>query len=68
MSTVSKKIADEIIDGKYPEDRAVKIVRYQNCFDGTDSYGVIFEGEPLDKYAASEYVINPCTYWQRKKA
>lgn len=64
MATVDKKIADEIVAGKHAEDNAVKIVRYDNAWSGV-SYGVIFQGEPLDKYAASPYVRNPTTYWEK---
>lgn len=66
MGTVSRKIADEIIAGKYPEDKVVKIVFYRNAFDGGESFGVICEGEPLDKYKASDYVLGPVTYWSKK--
>ena len=68
MSTVSKNIADEVIlyDGLYPGDfvRVVKIVKYQNCFNGCDAYGMIYERKRLDMYCASEFVINPETYWE----
>ena len=66
MATVDKSIADNIIAGEYPEDEAVKIVKYTNAWGG-ESYGVIFKGEPLDKYSATEFVINPTTYWERGK-
>jgi hypothetical protein len=65
MGTVSKKIADEVIAGGYPEDEIVKIVKYQNSFDGSDSYGLIAEGMDLQTYRATEFVINPVTYWQK---
>jgi hypothetical protein len=64
MGTVSKKIADEVIAGAYPEDEIIKIVKYQNSFDGGDSYGLISEGQDLQTYRASEFVINPVTYWE----
>lgn len=66
MATVSKQIADEVITGKYPEDRIVKIVRYTNAWGG-ESYGLIAEGKDLDYYAPSPYVRNPFTYWERPK-
>ncbi len=43
MSTVDKTIADRIIAGEFPEDRAVKIVEYDNAWGGV-GYGVIFKG------------------------
>jgi hypothetical protein len=64
MATVDKKIADEIVAGKYAEDMPVKIVKYDNAWGG-ESYGVIFAGEPLDRYAQSPYVMNPTVYWEK---
>lgn len=64
MGTVNKQIADEIVAGKYEEDHPVKIVKYTTKW-GDEAYGVIFEGDPLDKYAASEFVINPTVYWKK---
>lgn len=66
MATVSKEIADDIIAGKYPEDEAVKIVKYQNAFNGEDAYGVIFKGDDLDRYKETQFVRNPVTYWEAK--
>jgi phenolic acid decarboxylase len=65
MATLDKKIADEIVAGKYAEDHPVKIVRYTNAWGG-ESYGVIFEGEDLNRYAASDFVINPTVYWTKE--
>ena len=65
MSTVSKKIADDIIVGSYPEDHAVKIVEYTTP-EGAKAYGVIFKGNDPDKYRASPFVINPVVYWEAK--
>ena len=68
MSTVSKHIADEVIlyDGLYPGDheRVVKVVKYQNMFNGADAYGMIYEGQRLDAYRASPSIIDPVTYWE----
>ncbi len=66
MATVEKKIADDIIAGKYEEDQAVKIVKYTNAWGG-EGYGVIFKGMPLDTYRATPWVIDPVTYWERKE-
>ena len=65
MGTVSKEIADAAIAGKYPEDRIVKIVRYDNAWGG-ESYGLIMEGQPFDSYAESPFVRNPSVYWEKK--
>jgi len=63
MSTVSKSIADGVAAGKYAEDRVVKIVQYTNAW-GSQAYGLIFKGQNLDTYRASDFVINPTTYWE----
>lgn len=65
MATVNKEIADDIIAGKYPEDHAIKIVKYTNAWDG-ESYGVIFKGERLNAYQKSDFVRNPEVYWEAK--
>jgi len=67
MSTVDKSIADRIIAGEFEEDHAFKIVKYKNAFDGSDAYGVVFEGNDPNRYKASEYVIAPELYWERPK-
>lgn len=70
MSTVSKTIADACIAGNgiYPGDltRVVKVVKYQNAFDGSDAYGIIYEGHDLDMYAPSAWVHDPVVYWEYK--
>lgn len=72
MSTVSKSIADEVIahHGVYPGDEhlppIVKVVKYQNAFDGGDAYGLIYKGHDLDSYKPTEFVRNPVTVWERK--
>ena len=42
MSTVSKKIADEVIAGKYPEDNIKAILLYHNQFNGEDAYKLVY--------------------------
>jgi len=66
MGTVSKQIADDVIAGKYAGDHPVKIVKYTNAWGG-ESYGLICRGQPLDTYRASDFVINPSTYWEKSK-
>jgi hypothetical protein len=65
MGTVNKQIADDVIAGKYPEDHVIKIVKYTNAWGG-ESYGLINEGQSLDTYRASGFVIDPVTYWAAK--
>lgn len=66
MATVSKEIADDIIAGKYDDDTpAIRIVKYQNQFNGEDSYGVIYQGEDPLRYHRSPACRNPSVYWDR---
>lgn len=71
MTTVSKKLADKMIalNGVYPGDEhlppCIRIVEYKNCFNGDLAYGLEYEGHE-GKYVASQYVINPRTYWERE--
>lgn len=67
MGTVSKKIADDIIAGKYADEDGwpVRIVEYTNAWGGL-SYGVEQREYDRWKYSASEFVINPRVYWERK--
>lgn len=63
MSTVSKKIADEIIAGKYPEDGCTRIVEYDNAWGGV-AYGCTFRGQNINKYMEpTDFVKNPRIYW-----
>lgn len=62
MGTISKKIADEVIAGKYADDMPVKIVKYTNAWGG-EAYGLICVNESLRRYDASSFVINPTVYW-----
>ena len=62
MGTISKKIADDVIAGKYEEDRPTKIVKYQNQWGG-ESYGLVCAHEDQDRYRPSAFVIDPVTYW-----
>ena len=69
MATVSKETAEEVIalDGWYPGDhiRVVKVVEYDNAWGGK-GYGLVYEGDPLDKYQETFHVRNPVTIWEAK--
>lgn len=67
MATVSKEIADDIIAGKYPEDKCFKIVEYTNI-GGEQAYGALFEGNHPDTYMETEFVHNPKVYWEAPNA
>ena len=70
MGTVSKGIADKIIEGNghYPGEEHmepyVRIVEYTNM-GGVMAYGLEFNRD-LGKYCESAFVRNPKVYWERK--
>jgi len=75
MATVnSREIVDAIIagDGWYPGDkeegapRCLKIVQYNNQFNGGIAYGLIHEGQRLDMYHTAEACHNPVTVWEAR--
>ena len=71
MSTVSKDIADEVIqhNGTYPGDEHlppyVRIVEYTNDFNGALAYG-LETAQDKGKYHSSPFCHNPRIYWERK--
>lgn len=65
MSTVDKKIADAVIDGKYPTDGWVGIVKYTNAWGG-EAYKLLRRGDP--PLMPSPFIINPEIYWEKKDA
>jgi hypothetical protein len=71
MATVnSLKIVKMIIDGDgyYPGDdiKVVKIVQYNNQFNGKIAYGLIYEGQPLNMYHTAAACHNPVTIWEAR--
>ena len=69
MATIdSREVVDKIIKGKgfYPGDphRVVRIVRYNNQFNGAIAFGLIYEGEDPLRYHKSLNCINPITIWE----
>lgn len=68
MATVSKAIADKIVKGDgYDHMQVVRIVKYQNQFDGGYAYGLIYRGENLQRYHQSPACHNPEIYWELEK-
>ena len=71
MSTVDKKTADRIINGEFPEDNIVCIIRYENIFNGNYAYKLI----PSHKQDMIQWIldgnvpsmIDPTIYWKRKE-
>ena len=64
MGTISREIADDVIAGKYGDDQPIKIVKYTNAWGG-EAFGLICKGQSRDTYHASDFVINPSTYWEK---
>ena len=67
MATVSKELALKIIanNGRYANDPLVhQVVKYRN-YHGGESWAILYEQDVLqDRYAPSEYVINPEVVWR----
>jgi len=70
MTVNDRKMVDLIIanDGYYPGDdiRTVRIVEYNNQFNGNVCWGLIDEGQPLDMYHRSPAVHNPKVIWEAR--
>ena len=68
MATInSREIVDAIIagDGHYLGDpRVIKIVQYENQWNGGLAYGIIYEGEDPMRYHNSASCHNPQTLWE----
>ena len=66
MGTITKQIAEDIMAGKYAEDKPTKIVTYNNMFDGGLTYAVVFEREDQFKYERSGACDNVTTIWTKQ--
>lgn len=73
MATVnSPEVVKAIIRGNgwYPGDkeegapRVIKIVQYNNQFDGGIAYGLIYDGEDPMRYHTAAACHNPKTIWE----
>lgn len=71
MSTLGQNQVDNIIrnsgwyDGDKSEPRCLKIVRYNNQFNGGVAYGCVFEGEgAYNRYEEAQACHNPCVIWE----
>jgi hypothetical protein len=68
MATISDPVVvDEIIaaNGEGDEILIVRIVQYNNQFDGKIAYGLIYEGEDPLRYHKALSCKNPKTIWNR---
>lgn len=66
MVTVNRKHAEEIAAGMYAEDHPVKIVKYNNQFNGAEAFGVVLSGMNLMSYENSPACRNPQVWWTRE--
>jgi hypothetical protein len=70
MATITQKeIVDEIIaaDGQYYDDPlVVKVVQYENMFNGDLAWGIIYHGEDPMRYHNAPACHNPKTIWVHK--
>ena len=65
----NKELVDEIIaaNGK---DGCIKIVQYNNMFDGRLAYGLVFKQDGkggYNRYEESAACINPQVIWEKTK-
>ena len=74
MATInSREIVDDIIkrDGHYEDDpRILKIVQYNNQFNGDLAYGLVYENDPpgtYDRYEESDACHNPEVIFEVKR-
>jgi len=65
MGTISKDIAEDVMTGKYSEDNPVKIITYNNMFDGGLTFAVVFIYENFSKYEQSPACHNVRTVWTK---
>jgi len=69
MATITQKhIVDGIIEnnGRYMDDPiVVKIVEYENMFDGALAWGLIYEWDDPNRYHNAPACHNPRTIWER---
>lgn len=68
MATVSGTVGKEIVEhliangGRYDDDPVVvRIVEYNNQFDGGLAWGLIYRGEDIERYHNSPACLNPRT-------
>ena len=68
MATISnRQVVDEVIrmNGKFGDDpQVVAIVEYNNMFNGNPAWGLIYEGEDINRYHESPACHNPRTIWE----
>jgi hypothetical protein len=66
-ATVDRLIMADGFDPKYPEDpRCIKIVQYNNQFNGGIAYGLVFEGMYYNAYEESLACHNVEVLWEAK--
>lgn len=70
MATVNKQIAEVVIDsnGCYADDPQVQaVVSYHSSLSNKWEWALIYPGENIYRYAASEYIQQPKFIWANEK-
>lgn len=77
MATInSRRVVDALIecdgfDSEFPEDpRVLKIVQYNNQFDGALAYGLVYDIDPpgsYNRYEEGGACHNPTVLWEVKE-
>lgn len=66
MATVSKEIAEKIIDadGHFADDPQVQaVVNYRSKLSGKYEFALIYPNESIQRYGPSEYIREPKFIW-----
>ena len=45
MSSVSRSIAEQVVEGKFRSDKPIRSYRYENIFDGGETFKIVFKGQ-----------------------
>jgi hypothetical protein len=72
MATINQReVVDEIIagNGRYGDEEdgydplCIRIVQYNNMFDGKIAYGLTYEHEDPNRYLTAPACLNPVIIW-----
>ena len=65
MGTIDKQTAEKIMAGDFPGDDVVKIVAYQNHFNGGLAYGYVSSREDINRFENSPACHNVQVVWTK---
>ena len=69
MASIDSKEAVDKIIAQNGSDGCIKIVQYNNMFDGRLVYGLVFKGDNranYNRYEESAACNNPVVLWEKK--